>query len=117
MKKKEYFKKLLSQRLDELFIEPNEIAGSKTSFRDHSPDYLDRGTMESDTSFAFRIKERESILIRKTKDALNRLENGIFGICDECGKEIPEGRLKARPVAALCIKCKEKQETEERIGE
>ena len=115
MKKKEHFERLLSQRLDELLTEPNEIAGSRTGFRAHHPDYLDRGSMESDTSFAFHIKE--SILTRKIKDALTRLENGTFGICDECGKEIPEGRLKARPVAALCIKCKEKQETEERIGE
>jgi DnaK suppressor protein len=117
MMKKEYFKRLLSQRLDELLTEPNEIAGSKTAFRDHAPDPLDRASMESDTSFAFNIKGRESILIRKIEDALTRLENGTFGICDECGEEISEARLQARLVATLCIKCKEKQEAEERIGE
>jgi RNA polymerase-binding transcription factor DksA len=58
---------------------------------------------------------RESILIRKIKNALTRLEDGSFGICDECGEEIPEERLKARPVATLCIKCKEPQEDEEKL--
>ena len=46
-----------------------------------------------------------------------RLEDGTFGICQECGGEISEKRLKARPIAILCIKCKEKQETEKKIRE
>jgi DnaK suppressor protein len=117
MKKKEYFKKLLSQRLDELLTEPNEISGSKTGFMDHSPDPLDRASMESQTAFVLRIRERECVLIRKIEYALSKLEDGTFGICDECGEEISERRLQARPVASFCIKCKERQETEERIGE
>jgi len=73
--------------------------------------------METDTSFAFRIEERQSRLIRKIKDALMRLEDGTFGICEECGEEISDQRLEARPIATLCIKCKEKQETEEKMSE
>ena len=42
-----------------------------------------------------------------------RLEDGTFGICEECGEEISDQRLEARPIATLCIKCKQKQETEE----
>jgi len=60
------------------------------------------------------FKQRERILTRKIKHALSRLKDGTFGICKECGEEICEGRLQARPVATLCIKCKEKQETEEK---
>jgi DnaK suppressor protein len=115
IKKKKYFKRLLSQRLDELLTAPNEIAGSKTGFRDHSPDPLDRASMESQTAFVLRIRERERVLIRKIEHALNKLEDGTFRICDECDEEISEGRLKARPVATLCINCKEQQENQEEI--
>lgn len=48
---------------------------------------------------------------------LSRLEDGTFGVCKGCSEEISEGRSQARPVATLCIQCKEKQETEEKIRE
>jgi len=117
IKKKKYFKRLLGQRLDALLTDLNKTAGGMTDFRDHTPDPLDRASVELDESFVFRIKGRESILIRKIKHALARLEDGTFGICDECGEQIPEGRLGARPVATLCITCKEQQENEEKLRE
>lgn len=117
LEKKAHFKTLLSQRLDELLTERNETAGLMTGVRNESSDPLDRASIESHTTFTFRIKERERILIRKIEHALRRLEDGTFGICEECGEEISEGRLQARPVATLCIKCKEQQETEEKIKE
>jgi DnaK suppressor protein len=64
--------------------------------------------------FALRIRDREAKLIRKIREALGRLEQGPFGICEECGEEIPHRRLRARPVTTLCIECKEEQEAEER---
>ncbi|MBW2194052.1 MAG: RNA polymerase-binding protein DksA [Deltaproteobacteria bacterium] len=115
MEKREYFKRLLSQRLDNLLAEANKTVSGMTGFGNYFADPIDRASMESDTSFAFRIKGRKSILIRKIEDALTRLEDGNFGICDECGEEISGGRLKARPVATLCIKCKEQQEDEEKL--
>ena len=78
-------------------------------------DTLDRAVTEFDTSFAFRLREREGNLIRKIEDALSRLEDGTFGICEECGEEISLGRLQARPITTLCIKCKDKQEVDEKI--
>ena len=113
MENKEYFQKLLSRRLDELLTGTNETASGMTHFGDQSPDPLDRASTESDTSFAFGLKEREGNLIRKIEDALSRLEDGTFGICEECGEEISQGRLQARPITTLCIKCKEKQEADE----
>jgi DnaK suppressor protein len=117
IKKKAYFKTLLSQTLDELLSERNETAGSVPDFTDQSPDPLDRASVESHTAFALRIRERKGVLIRKIEYALSKLEDGTFGICEECGEEISERRLQARPVARLCIRCKEKQETVEKIRE
>jgi DnaK suppressor protein len=53
-------------------------------------------------------------LIEKIRDALDRLEDGTFGICEGCGEEIPLKRLMARPVTTLCFACKKAQEAEER---
>jgi len=54
-------------------------------------------------------------VIKKINRALERLNNGDFGVCEECGREISEERLKARPMAALCIECKRVEEAEEKI--
>jgi DnaK suppressor protein len=79
------------------------------------PDFLDQALSESDTSFVFRIKERESRLTQKIEEALKLIEEGTFGICEECGREISEERLMARPVTTLCIQCKRRIEAQERI--
>ena len=110
---KEYFKILLSQRLGELLTEAKKTASGRTLPQNEFPDFVDQASMETDNGFAFRIEERQSILIRKIKDTLMRLEDGTFGICEECGEEISDQRLEARPIATLCIRCKQKQEAEE----
>jgi DnaK suppressor protein len=78
-------------------------------------DPADRATMESDRAFTLRLRDRERMLIKKIQSAINRIENGTFGICDECGEDISIARLKARPVTKLCIDCKSKQEEEESV--
>jgi len=115
-KRKEYFEILLSQRWDELMTEAKKTARGTTIPQDESPDFADQASMETDSSFVFRIRERESRLMRKINDALMRLEDGTFGMCQECGGEISMRRLKIRPIATLCITCKQKQETEENTG-
>ena len=113
--KKDYFKGLLTRWLKErLADEKNAIRGFSMP-KDETPDFLDQASSESDTSFAFRIKEREGRLILKIEDALKLIEEGTFGICEECGEEISEGRLMARPVTTLCIQCKRRMEAQERI--
>jgi DnaK suppressor protein len=112
--KKVYFKELLIQRLDELIAEANKTVSGFAVPKDVCSDFLDRACMESDADFSFRLKERESRLMKKIKAALEKLEDGDFGMCEECGKEISEERLKVRPMAVLCIKCKKKQEAAEK---
>ncbi|MBL6977374.1 MAG: TraR/DksA C4-type zinc finger protein [Desulfobacteraceae bacterium] len=53
--------------------------------------------------------------MKKINRALEKLNNGDFGVCEECGRKISEERLKARPMAVLCIRCKRKQEAIEKI--
>jgi DnaK suppressor protein len=107
-KKKEHFKELLTRRLNELLSEANKTVSGMT-------DHTDRATMESDRNFTLRIRDRERKLIGKIMDALDKIEEGTFGICEECGGEISAKRLEARPVTSLCIECKKRQENEEKV--
>ena len=114
-KKKEYFKKLLNGRLDELLNEARETVTGMTNHKENLPDPADRATLESDRNFTLRIRDRERKLIGKIKEALERIENDTYGICEECGEDISKERLEARPVTTLCIECKKKQEVEEKV--
>jgi DnaK suppressor protein len=114
-KKEDYFRKLLNKRLDDLLVEANKTVTGMTDQGQNFPDPTDRASLESDRNFTLRIRDRERRLIAKIKNALDRLDNGTFGICDECGEDISDKRLKARPVTTLCINCKKKQENQERV--
>jgi DnaK suppressor protein len=111
----EFFKKLLNEKLEELLSEVNKTVSGMSDDMENIPDPSDRATLESDRSFTLRIRDRERKLIGKIKDALERIEQGTYGVCELCEEDISEGRLKARPVTTLCIECKKKQEDDEKI--
>jgi len=113
-KQVEYFKDLLQGQLDELIEEAYKTLNGMTSLKDNFPDPTDRASLETDRNFLLRIRDRERKLIEKIKEALERIDNGTFGMCEICGKEIGEERLSARPVTTQCIDCKKKQEAREK---
>lgn len=116
MKKKdvEYFRQFLSKRLEELLSQAGDTVSGMTDPKENFPDPTDRAALEADRNFMLRIRDRESKLIRKIKSALERIENGTFGVCETCGGEISVNRLKARPVTSQCIDCKAKEEALEK---
>ncbi|MCG6906819.1 MAG: RNA polymerase-binding protein DksA [Desulfobacteraceae bacterium] len=116
MKKEEMdvFKAQLTQRLEELLSQADETVTGMTAQKENFPDPTDRASLESDRNFMLRIRDREAKLIKKIKKALERIENGSFGICETCGEEISIERLKARPVTTQCIECKTKEEALEK---
>ena len=116
MKQKDldYFKDLLTQRLDDLLAQADNTVSGMTTPKENFPDPTDRASLEADRNFMLRIRDREHKLIKKIKKALDRIENGTFGICETCGEEISLKRLKARPVTTQCIECKTKEEAQER---
>lgn len=113
-KKLKYFKKLLDEQLSSLLNEANKTVSGMTAHKENLPDPSDRASLESNRNFTLRIRDRERKLIGKIKDALDKIDINTYGICEECGEWISEARLKARPVTALCIKCKKSQEVEEK---
>jgi DnaK suppressor protein len=109
-----FFKELLLKRLDELFEEAEKTVAGMTDTEETFPDPTDRATLESDRNFMLRIRDRERKLISKIREAIDRIEDGEFGVCESCGDDIGIERLKARPVTTLCIDCKRKQEASEK---
>lgn len=77
-------------------------------------DPLDRASLESDRNLQLRVRDRERKLLKKIDEAIRRLDNGTYGICEVCGGEIEYERLKVRPVTTMCIECKNEQEEEEK---
>jgi DnaK suppressor protein len=115
MKKKdiEYFRELLTERLETLLAEASDTVSGMTDEKASFPDPTDRAAMEADRNFTLRIRDRERKLIVKIRQALERIDAGTYGICEVCGEDISIKRLKARPVTTQCIECKTKEEARE----
>ena len=108
------FKNLLLKMLDDLYSKAAETTADMIETEENFADPADRATAESDRNFLLTIRERERKLVIKIREALQKIEDGNFGECEECGDDIGLERLKARPVTTLCIECKRKQEAAER---
>ncbi len=110
----EKFKQQLLRKREEIVNEAGKTLSGMTGNSGNVPDPNDRATLESGRSFEIRLRDRERKLLAKIEAALGRIEEGEFGICEECGEEIGLKRLEARPVTTLCIDCKTFQEQKER---
>ncbi len=108
-------KKLLKQRQD-LLAEAGQTLNTKISTEKESfPDPTDQAVAELDNNFLLRLRGREQKLLKKIDEAIARIDDGTYGVCESCGGEIGVKRLEARPVTTLCIECKTRQEEEEKI--
>ena len=111
----DYFRDLLNGMLGEALQKGEATLEDMNDAVEVFADPADRATMESDRAFTLRLRDRERKLIKKIQAAIQRIDDGEFGVCEECGEEIGVPRLKARPVTKLCIQCKSKQEEEETV--
>jgi DnaK suppressor protein len=113
--KLEVFRTMLIQKINELLSEAGKTVLEMTSGKENFPDPNDRASLESDRNFELRIRDRERKLILKMQEAIKRIDDGVYGICEACGGPISEKRLLARPVTTECIDCKTKQEKIEKL--
>ncbi len=105
--------KKLNGMLADLEAEVANTVGGMRGGTGAFPDPTDRASLESDRNLTLRIRDRERMLKKKIEDAIARIEDGTFGLCEVCGEQIGSERLEARPVTTLCIDCKESQEEDE----
>ena len=109
------FKKLLLEQREQLQGNQRKaLEGDIHLDPDDFPDEIDTASSEINLQFTGRLREREQGLLAKIDTALRKIEEGAFGECISCGEDIGVKRLRARPVAELCIDCKSEQEKVER---
>ena len=111
----ERFRKSLTDQLEKLVGNADRTLKEDMALDSNDlPDEVDLASAEYNQSFTFRLRDRERFLLTKVQQALRKIEEGTFGICEECEEPIDPRRMKARPVTTLCIRCKEDQERNER---
>jgi RNA polymerase-binding transcription factor len=109
------FKQLLEQKREDIIRRAQQtLSEDMTLDSNELPDEMDLASTEYLQSFTFRLRGREKSFLKKIQRALDKIEDGSFGLCEECEQPIQIKRLEARPETSLCIKCKEEQEREER---
>ncbi len=113
------FKEILEKKKHELAKGIDHIAKDalKTSQRDAAGDLsayslhmADMATDNYDREFALNLADNEQKILNRIETALEKIDEGKFGLCETCGKKIAKVRLKAVPYAELCVPCQEKQE-------
>jgi DnaK suppressor protein len=109
------FKKSLEDSRKAIIENARKTMEEESNFdTDDLPDEIDQASSEYAQSMAFRLRDREKFLLKKIEKALQRIEEGTFGMCERCEELITMKRLEARPVTTLCIRCKEEQEKKEK---
>jgi DnaK suppressor protein len=107
----EYFRQQLLAWRQELVKESQEtIQNTLQSTELQKPDIADRASAETDHALELRTRDRERKLISKINQALERIDNGEYGFCEETGEPITIARLKARPIATLSLEAQERHE-------
>jgi RNA polymerase-binding transcription factor len=114
-RQRDYFRlKLLDWRQD-IFKEAKETLQHLQDEYQNHPDFADRASSETDRAIELRARDRQRKLIAKIDAALQRIEDGSYGYCEETGEPISIKRLEARPIATLSIEAQEHHERRERV--
>ena len=117
-KEKEYYDNLMQVRETVMqqmqYHAEDALDCSNADKRGVTTHMVDACSDNSRHEMELRMLTEEGDILQLIEDALQRLADGEYGKCQECGKEIQEGRLKIRPYAIFCVKCKEKHEREMR---
>ena len=101
---------MLLAKQQEVLAGQNGIAVSSRQDGEPQGDVADQATVETEAKVQARLRQTESHLLRAIQEALGRIEQGTFGICQVCEKPIPHVRLEAVPWTRVCRECKERKE-------
>jgi DnaK suppressor protein len=90
----------------------SELRAEREGNKDEGMDTYDLASEERDREINFILSDRERVKIKQVDDALDRLNEDTYGMCESCGLEIAEERLQAMPFTRLCRDCQQEQEKE-----
>jgi DnaK suppressor protein len=111
----EYFRQRLLRWRGDLLKDADGTLASLSQGGIHEADITDRASVETDRALELRTRDRARKLIAKIDQALQRIEAGTYGYCEETGEPIGLKRLEARPIATLSIEAQERHERMERV--
>ena len=117
MKKKDlnHLKKMLIQQLMDLLNRSDCSLNGLEETDGNLSDLLDRASQISEREFSHHLCSREKLYLRRIERSLQDIEDGVYGLCEQCEEEISFARLKARPTARYCIDCKTQLEKMEKL--
>jgi DnaK suppressor protein len=110
-----YFRRKLLNWRDEILRSTKETLQHLQDDSEQYADIADRASSETERSLELRARDRQRKLIAKIDDALERIEGGTYGYCEETGEPISLKRLDARPIATLSVEAQERHERRERV--
>lgn len=110
-----YFKRRLSAQLQDLLSGSDCNLDGLNAPDEHHADPIDQAAHITEERFSEHLCNRSNAAIREIKQALQDIEDGLYGICDLCDEDIPIKRLKAKPMARYCIDCQTQLENEEKL--
>ena len=111
----EYFRQKLLDWKEDILRESRETLSHLQTDTENHPDLADRASSETERSLELRTRDRQRKLISKIDEALRRIEDGVYGYCEETGEPIGLARLEARPIATLSLEAQERHERRERV--
>jgi len=114
-RQREYFRHKLLEWRDSILTESRETVVSLQEDTGSLPDLTDRASAETDRALELRTRDRQRKLISKIDSALRRIDEGIYGYCEETGEPISLRRLEARPIATLSLEAQEMHERREKV--
>src|ERR1700674_1601117 len=114
-RQRQYFRAKLLAWKEDILKEARETLQHLQDENQNHPDVADRASSETDRAIELRARDRQRKLIAKIDAALQRLEDGTYGYCEETGEPISLRRLDARPIATLSVEAQERHERRERI--
>jgi len=110
-KKAKFFRELLEKRKKEILEEAFKKEKNLEELQDYSSaDWLDRATVDKSRDLLMLLENEDQRELLEVEEALQRIREGTYGICESCGKEIGESRLQAIPLTRLCLSCKDREE-------
>ena len=110
-----YFRAKLIAWRNDILREARETLDHLAAESANHPDLADRASSETDRAIELRARDRQRKLISKIDAALQRIEDGTYGYCEETGEPIGLRRLDARPIATLSIEAQERHERREKV--
>ena len=114
-RQKAYFRSKLVGWKSDILREARETLEVLQQDSAHHPDLADRASSETDRAIELRARDRQRKLIAKIDAALQRIDEGTYGYCEETGEPISLKRLDARPIATLSIEAQERHERREKV--